>query len=278
MGQVPTKNNAAPKTYLLIGRGRLAQHLSHWFLSKQAVQKKEVQAKEVQSNEFNSFQLQRWDRSQDPQELKKLLQQDPSHTIVLLAISDDALVSFYENNLKNYTGRVLHFSGVLDHAPLICAHPLMSFSKDLYEVPFYESIPFALTGFEKLQEVFPFLKNEALQIQASQKALYHAMAVMSGNFMTLLLQKIFKVSEKELNLKPSFFAPFLQKTLLNTLQNPEGSLTGPLIRGDFKTIEKHLTALEALESHSEVSLVAQELLKIYNSYMNIELAKVRKSV
>jgi predicted short-subunit dehydrogenase-like oxidoreductase (DUF2520 family) len=268
MGQVPTQIRASNKTYLLIGRGRLAQHLTHWFQANSAFKT------EQQSSQ--SASLYHWDRSQSLSHLQMILEEGGVHLTVLLAISDDAIVNFYQNHLLQFKGHVVHFSGVLDQAPLLCAHPLMSFPSELYEKDFYSTIPFAITGFKNLQEVFPFLVNESVSIPPEQKPLYHAMAVMSGNFMTLLLQKIFKLSLHELKISPEFFAPFLKKTLENTLQKPEGALTGPLVRGDFKTIEKHLKALDGLGSASSVRGEAQELLKIYNTYMNIELAKVRK--
>lgn len=264
MGQVPTQMRASLKTYLLIGRGRLAQHLKFWFQS--------------QINENPHYKFLFWDRTQSESSLQRLLQEHEPNLTILLAISDDAIESFYQTQLCKFKSSVVHFSGVLNHPSLLCAHPLMSFANELYEMDFYKTIPFAITGFDELQEEFPFLENEFVKILPEQKPLYHSMAVMSGNFMTLLLQKVFKLSEQELKIKPSFFAPFLSKTLQNTLQNPERALTGPLVRGDFKTIEKHLVALEGIGEDSVSRENAQELFKIYNTFMNIELAKVRKSL
>ena len=125
------------------------------------------------------------------------------------------------------------------------AHPLMSFSKNLYGFDQYQSIPYILDhdapAFESL---FPGLPNQHVRLHKSSKAKYHALCVLSGNFSCLLWQKLFSCFEKEFNIPSAIAYPYLLQQTQNLLTDPKSALTGPLVRGDNYTIEKNIAALE----------------------------------
>ncbi|EKD71772.1 MAG: hypothetical protein ACD_46C00103G0013, partial [uncultured bacterium] len=109
----------------------------------------------------------------------------------------------------------------------------------------YQSIPFILDhDAPSFSELLPGLPNSHVRLHKSLKAKYHALCVMSGNFSCLLWQKLFSDFEKELKLPREVAYPYLQQQMHNLIDNPTQALTGPLIRGDTKTIEKNLSALE----------------------------------
>ena len=169
MIEVPVRIPSA--TILLIGSGQLSKHLIHWF----------------NLNKNHSTVLLTWDRHQDPHALHRYAAQS---THVWLAISDGAIVSFYEKFLAGHDVRVVHFNGALHDPRLIAAHPLMSFPAELYPDDFYSQIQFALTGCNSLNEALPGFKNSYFPLAAENKPLYHALCVMAGNFPQILWNEV----------------------------------------------------------------------------------------
>lgn len=221
-GQVPEMK--APLTYLIIGNGNIARHFSHYFSLKQI--------------KFN-----KWSRSEC--HISELQTLSKSSDIILLLISDDAIESFVQENpfLKEKT--LIHFSGSLVTPLAYGAHPLMSFSEQLYELPTYESISFVVEKNSKFMTYFPDLKNPNFEIEKSQKALYHTLCVLSGNFSVLLWQKAMHDFQTKLALPSQILIPYLKQITHNLTTNPETALTGPLARRDTKTLKKNLASLKS---------------------------------
>ncbi|MBC7467576.1 MAG: DUF2520 domain-containing protein [Bdellovibrio sp.] len=207
---------------LLIGSGRLAKHLFYWnsLLEK-------------------PNQILTWDRSQDPHLLNKFLNQT---TVVWLAISDAAIVPFFEKYLVGHDNRVVHFSGALHDPRLISAHPMMSFPSELMSESAYAEISFGITGASDLAAILPGFKNSFFVISAENKALYHSLCVVAGNFPQLLWVETEK-KFSELQVPEKAFRTYITQVLNNYLALKKKSLTGPLIRKDVATVEKNQAAL-----------------------------------
>ena len=207
--------------YLLIGSGRLAYHLQHYL--------------KILNLDYST-----WNRreSESPHTLATWSQV----THVLLAISDSAIVPFYEKHLKFVDAEVVHFSGALEVPGLHGAHPLMTFGRDLYDKSFYAQIPFVVTGQTSLQDLLPDFPNPSFQILPEQKPYYHALCVLGGNFTTLLQQRMLQ-GFTELGLPASAAQPYIEQIVKNVFAAPAAALTGPLARKDFATIRKNLKSL-----------------------------------
>lgn len=208
---------------LLVGSGRLSQHLQFYF-------------SEI------SLPFIVWSRrDHDENDLRKKIA-DSSH--VLVAIRDDALETFLAAH--DFSGKtVVHFSGSLVLDGACGAHPLMTFGPDLYDLETYKNIPFVLEkGSPALFKLIPELENPFYFIEREQKALYHALCVSSGNFTTLLWQKVFKEFETTLGLPREMLFLYLDQIVTNLKGDAANALTGPLARKDVKTIRRNLTALE----------------------------------
>ena len=220
MGQVP-----ASTSFLIIGNGRFARHLRHYF-------------------SLEKIQFQSWHRGQSPELLTNSL---ASATHVLLAISDRAITSFAESIASFEDKTLVHFSGSITVDGVSGAHPLMTFSNDLYDLETYRRIPFIVESegpaFETL---LPGLNNPWHAISRGQKPLYHALCALSGNFTVLLWEKVFADFSAKLGLPREVLVPYLCQITENIACSSEGgsALTGPLVRGDFETVERHLKALE----------------------------------
>ncbi len=224
MRQVPTKSSSTNCTSALIGivgRGRLGTHLAYYLSQKNIPHKI-------------------WARS-DSKNLETALQ---GCTTIALAIRDDVLESFIAKNPFLHSRTLVHFSGAMVLERAWGAHPLYTFGPELYSAEVYQKIPFILEkDSPALAEFFPGLENPEYRIPASHKALYHSLCVLAGNFTALLWQKFFNELQNNLKLPPEACEPYARQIFENILKNPNQALTGPLARGDWKTIQKNLVAL-----------------------------------
>lgn len=160
---------------------------------------------------------------------------------ILLLVSDSAIK---EVSLLMPKGPVLvHFSGSLVLDNIYGCHPLMTFSHDLYGPYEYAHIPFVVEdSVELFQQIFPFLPNKVFAIKKDQKALYHAMCVIAGNFSTIIWSKVLEKFD-EMELSSDILWPYLERVLKNCQLDIKSALTGPLVRKDQETIEKNLSSL-----------------------------------
>jgi predicted short-subunit dehydrogenase-like oxidoreductase (DUF2520 family) len=211
-------------SYLIVGNGKLSKHFQYLFSLKNI-----------------SFKL--WFRGSN--ESFELLCNEVEKILVL--IKDDEIINFIEANklLVDQKKIWIHCSGILSTSLAESAHPLMTFTDQLYEQTIYDTIPF-ITEKNRLtfNDLFPDLNNPNYQINTDDKILYHAFCVMSGNFTTILWKSFFEF----LTLKdiPQSTAYTYLDSIIYNLKNDNSPLTGPIQRNDVNTIYQHL---EALENH-----------------------------
>lgn len=185
--------------------------------------------------------------------------------VVLLTVSDDAIQAVCEclvnSELIPVGCTVIHCSGAIESDVLQAAktrkchigsmHPLQTFpsvAAGLKKLPntywFYEGDDAAC---EVIVRLVKQLDGTPVRIASGAKALYHAAAVIACNYLTTLMDVALAVGEQaELDRLTYFQAlmPLISATLENIERSGTASaLTGPIARGDIKTIETHLHAL-----------------------------------
>jgi 2-dehydropantoate 2-reductase len=171
---------------------------------------------------------------------------------------DSAIENFYRENLASYQGLVLHFSGALEIPGIHSVHPLMTFSTELYEPAIYPRIPFVTTSSLPSDELLPGMKNAVHRISPDKKSYYHALCVMSGNFTTLLWQKMHQ-GMQELGLPNEIESLYRQQIFKNLSANLSQALTGPLARKDLATVVRNDEALE----NDDYQLIYRAFLKAH---------------
>jgi predicted short-subunit dehydrogenase-like oxidoreductase (DUF2520 family) len=234
MRQVPTET-----MYLIIGFGRMAKHFCHYL-------------------SLLHIPYLQWSRNnQSEQALQTLIRQA---THIILLISDSQIEDFAKKvNIQDHQ-ILVHFSGQLSLENIYSAHPLSTFTHELYNAENYLQIPFILEENSKtLSEILPGIPNCSYHIPRALKAYYHAICVLSANFSCILWQKFFHELENTLSLPSSVGLPYFQQTMQNLVKNPQGALTGPLARKDQKTIQANLQALE----NDKFQEVYQSFVKIF---------------
>jgi predicted short-subunit dehydrogenase-like oxidoreductase (DUF2520 family) len=188
--------------------------------------------------------------------------------LVFLAVPDDSLGKLAADLRCGSClapGTVLlHFSGLHpasillgeEGPPLqaIAIHPLQTFADAVVGIRNFPGTPCSVECPDELWPLGEQLVNDLggipFRISAASKPLYHAAACVASNYLVTLISTAGQImaacgmEEKE---ALHLLIPLLRGTekSLSTL-GPELALTGPIARGDARTVEKHLKALAPL--------------------------------
>lgn len=177
---------------------------------------------------------------------------DKTADIFLFAVKDDILLEMVKK--ISLPGKlVIHTAGSVGLVELstiseqvACIWPVYSVQKD--KIPARENIPLVINAAneEALQKVIPVaaaISDLHYFLSDDQKKQLHLAAVFANNF-TNHLYTLSKRILEEKNIPFDILHPMIQATAEKLLQNdPEQNQTGPAIRHDEKTIEKHLEML-----------------------------------
>jgi predicted short-subunit dehydrogenase-like oxidoreductase (DUF2520 family) len=159
-----------------------------------------------------------------------------------------------------WKGRIaLHSSGALTSdelsmlrdrgAAVASAHPMMTFVRGSH--PSLRGVPFAIEGdraaVRAARQIVRDLGGEAFAIRKSDKAAYHAWGTFASPLFTALLATNEHVAAlagiDRLEAKRRMI-PILRQTLENYASFDAGNaFSGPLIRGDVDTVNRHLRVL-----------------------------------
>jgi len=132
-------------------------------------------------------------------------------------------------------------------------HPIQTFAEVPGEPGIFKGIFIGIEGQPEAvklgKALAARLEAQALLLSAEEKPLYHLALSISSNFLIILLHEV-KELLKTAGLEESSVLEILTPLLNRTLQNVKNlgvanSLTGPVVRGDLKTLEKHLDVTSA---------------------------------
>ncbi|GAH36762.1 unnamed protein product, partial [marine sediment metagenome] len=190
--------------------------------------------------------------------------QDVADTAELIFITtpDDAIASVASEIQWHREQSVVHCSGalstdILESAKKLGArigsfHPLQTFVSVKQAI---ENIPGSIFAAEAEEPLLSTLKDMAtaldshwIELKANDKVVYHAAAVIACNYLVTLVKlatdlwQSFNIPQSQAT---QALLPLIRGTIHNidTVGIPQ-CLTGPIARGDIKTIKKHLDALQ----------------------------------
>ena len=219
--------------YAIVGGGRLARHFSEYFRLLEIPHS--CWARDPGSP-FNTFKI------PDPQQ--RLKQTINNADRVLLLVPDKAIAALLKQYQFLQEKQLIHCSGSVSIPGVAGAHPLMTFTDRLYELATYQKVSFILDESLDFAQLFPDLPNQHFVINVEDKARYHAMCVMAGNFSQLLWKGISDRFEQQFDLPAAILHPYLKQVAENFVQTPESALTGPLTRNDQQTIDRNFDSLD----------------------------------
>ena len=161
---------------------------------------------------------------------------------------------------------VAHLAGALGlgvlapHDRRASIHPLRSLpttSSDL------TGAWFAVAGDALAGEVVADLDGRLVEVDDADRTAYHAAAVMASNHLVALLGAVERVAA-EAGVPLDAYLDLVRGTIDNVeLLGAEGALTGPVARGDWDTVARHLEALPFGErtTYSALTQAAKTLLR-----------------
>ncbi|MBQ6712681.1 MAG: DUF2520 domain-containing protein [Selenomonadales bacterium] len=182
--------------------------------------------------------------------------------VILVTVSDRAIGDIASSlAVPLFKGRiVLHTSGSMGREVLFPAaeaglhtgsiHPLFSFARYDLSADDLCGTYYAVDGDEialpVAMELAHALGGQPFHLSADKRALYHAGAVVASNYLVTLLT----VAARQLSLcglteddALRALMPLAVGTLNNLSAVGKNALTGPIVRGDIPTIDKHLHTL-----------------------------------
>ena len=198
--------------------------------------------------------------------------------LVLLALPDDQLGEMAAHLRRDgylAAGTVLiHFSGIHpaaillgEEGPLLHAlaiHPLQTFANAVIGVRQLPGSPCSVEGDADLlplaEELVSDLGGTPFRLAAEHKPLYHAAACVASNYLVTLVDTAGEIMAAcGFSREEAFrlLTPLLNGTHKNLAAlGPDHALTGPISRGDQRTVRKHLQAMARLP---------QEIQEIYRA-------------
>jgi predicted short-subunit dehydrogenase-like oxidoreductase (DUF2520 family) len=199
---------------------------------------------------------------------------------VLLAVPDDAIATVAAELAGERSVRsdhvVLHLSGLLDRhalAPLAetgaglgSFHPLQTIA-DPATAPLRLAGAYAgIEGDQRALELGRLLAEAlgmvAVAVPAEGKAAYHAGAAFVANYTTALVAVAERLAVRAgvpAGLAAGIYLPLLRGTVANLEAGPVAALTGPVRRGDVRTVRAHLAVLTGAEGRLYRLLAAEAL-------------------
>lgn len=196
------------------------------------------------------------------------LQDLPNADITFITVPDDALpavVDYLAHITIIKPGQiVLHCSGVLSSKELgalkqqgcltASVHPLKAFrAHHLQDNAFQQCdclIEGNATAVAILTDLFTHLGANVLSLSSDKKGAYHAAAVMASNYLVTLASCAIELFS-DAGLSKAQAQGITQRLMHSSLTHIKAvadvadALTGPLARGDIKTIKTHLTNIQS---------------------------------
>lgn len=219
--------------------------------------------------------------------------------VIAIAVSDDAIPSIVGDLARELVADsstfVFHVSGrsgaaiidpLRDRGALTAAiHPAMTFTgHPEREVAQMAQARFAVTGSsasasQQARAIVALLGGVSIEIAEAQRTLYHAaLCHASNHLVTLLTGASHALARAGVDDPASLLAPLVRAALQNGLDRGFDALSGPLLRGDERTIEDHLAALatdcpEILPAYRAMALATIDELE--RAGAGIDLAALR---
>lgn len=184
---------------------------------------------------------------------------------IILSVPDDEIEKTAKElatSNREWEGRfIFHCSGLhsTDSLKLLqkrgaltaSIHPIQSFSRKEPNPAVFRGIYFGLEGTGKALElakrVVHQLEGRYVILESKDKPLYHVACSIASNFLVTLLDAVSFLLEQtglDKNGDSQILFPLIQGTLQNVKNfDTRSALTGPIFRGDEKSIQKHLKAL-----------------------------------
>ena len=189
--------------------------------------------------------------------------------LYLIAVSDSGIAEV-ANRLKGMHGMIVHTAGSVSKEILSegtpaygVMYPLQTLRK---EKLVYEHIPLIIdaNNSEALKRLEEFARTISADVHIAndnERLKLHAAAVVASNFTNCLYDLVFNFCQKE-SISFDLLLPLIWETASRLNEySPENVQTGPAIRGDNATIEKHLALLNNYPFLKEIYMLMTKIIQ-----------------
>jgi len=191
--------------------------------------------------------------------------------LYIISVKDDAIEEVAKS-LKNVRGLVVHTSGTTDIS-ILSTHvkkagvfyPLQTFSKGK-EVSF-ENIPLCIEANDKseliiLNKLAAKISRQVYQLDGDKRKVLHLAAVFACNFPNHLYALANKILNQN-GLDFEIIRPLIAETADKVMSNlPENVQTGPAVRADESTLNKHLSMLTDMPELQNIYQTLSDSIKL----------------
>ena len=186
---------------------------------------------------------------------------DNKADIYIIAVSDIAIQSIVDQLPDDLTGLVIHTSGATSMDILSkfdkhgVVYPPQSINKNIETD--MSLIPWGIESnsqknYENLRHFWSQLSTKIFPCDSTQRLTLHLAAVFANNFTNALVQISYDLLQNK-ELEFDLIRPIILETA-NKLQTniPTDTQTGPAVRNDYNTINKHLQLLSQQAEESKI--------------------------
>ena len=238
----------------LIGTGRLSFNLMNEILDNKSLSLNQIYGR----SKFRPKNIS--DQIEYIKEIKNLKKSD----FYFIAVSDIEIETI-SNKINSYDGIVIHLSGSTNinvlsiHKNHGVFYPLQTFSYDsnlsFKQIPILieANSKINLSKIKKLADIF---SKKVYKMNSSKRLVCHISATIANNFSNHMIVSAEKILEEN-KINKSIIKPLIFETFnkLNKM-SAKNAQTGPALRNDYITIEKHLKQLvnsDFLDLYKEVT-------------------------
>jgi len=248
---------------VLLGSGNVATHLA------KALKSKGEEIVQVYSQNLdNAILLAQSIATESIGDLNEIKQ---NADLYIISVKDDAIESVAKS-LKNVTGLVVHTSGTTDINILSSQvtkagvfYPLQTFSKEK-EVSF-ENIPLCIEANDEsqltiLSNLAAKISREVYKLNGEKRKVLHLAAVFACNFPNHLYALANEILSQN-GLDFEIIRPLIAETADKVMSNlPENVQTGPAVRADESTLNKHLSMLTDMPELQNIYQTLSDSIKL----------------
>ena len=187
------------------------------------------------------------DRSGDPSGAAKGVD------VLVIATPDGAVADVAASVIPVPSTLVVHLSGSLGlevlptHSRRAALHPLVAMPDPERGAQALHGAWFAVAGDPLVRDIVSALGGHCVEVDDAQRAAYHAAACIASNHLVGLLGQVERVAAA-VGVPLEAYHSLVRSTVENVERlGPAAALTGPVSRGDWATIERHLDALDGDE-------------------------------
>ena len=173
---------------------------------------------------------------------------------LIIATADGAIEQVASSVRPQRGCVVLHLSGSLglevlgSHPRRAALHPLVPLpTAELGASRLLSGVTFAVAGDELATELARSLGGSVVSVADEDRARYHAAACVAANHVVALLGQVERIAASAGLPLEAFLG--LTRCAVDDVASlgPRSALTGPAVRGDWTTLDRHLEAIEEAE-------------------------------